>query len=98
MPRLAVEPDVRPLSDMAHDGDRVVREAIASGKATFLMDEGEAVAVLVSAARYEELRDTANRLDLIAALEAAEASAVAGNTKPNHEVVAWIRSWAPDDA
>lgn len=36
------------------------------------------------------------RAELIAALEAAEASAAAGKTVPNAEVVAWIRSWRPE--
>ena len=84
--------DIRHLSDMARGGDRVVREAIADGRETVLMDGGRAIAVLVSAERYGELNDAASRLELIEALDVGEASAAAGKTHPHAEVMAWLRS------
>ena len=85
--------EVRPLSDVASGAEGFMRAAAHRAGPTILMDGDERVAVVLPDALYRQLSEAAARLDLVEALDSGEAAAAAGQTMPQAEVVAWVRTW-----
>ena len=86
-----------PLADLRSGGDAKVRAAAATNQPTHLVEDGESVAVLISPELYRGLLDALDRLELVGALDAAEADLVAGRTVPYAEVKSMLQEWAGED-